>query len=289
MREQFFGKNGLTSTSANHVANLAKEFIQTKEAFLSKLSFVDETTQIINHENQLVTGVATPRTQFENIEKDIFVIANATQLIAWLREGLKEKQDALKNIPDLNTWAKLNNKEVPVAPTSEPYITEADIIKSWPVDKYNAYITAQTFASVYGELIHPKSSYSNARKALTDSFSKPHTVNGYGSETTVVTYKPAYTTDEVDAKFFTLQRTQREYQAKFNQYQYDIQQLIDADKATKDNAYTKAYQDYRNNMSVLNAEYIEWKNQRTKELADLKIVVPEHLKDTFNFIQGLGK
>ena len=37
----FFGESGLTSTSANHVANLAKEFISTNENYLNNISFVN--------------------------------------------------------------------------------------------------------------------------------------------------------------------------------------------------------------------------------------------------------
>ena len=39
----FFGENGLTSTSANHVANLAKEFISSSEKYLNSISFVKTT------------------------------------------------------------------------------------------------------------------------------------------------------------------------------------------------------------------------------------------------------
>ena len=37
----FFGENGLTSTSANHVANLAKEFITSSEEYLNSISFIN--------------------------------------------------------------------------------------------------------------------------------------------------------------------------------------------------------------------------------------------------------
>lgn len=37
----FFGESGLTSTSANHVANLAKEFISSNENYLNNISFIN--------------------------------------------------------------------------------------------------------------------------------------------------------------------------------------------------------------------------------------------------------
>ena len=38
----FFGNNGLTSTSANYIANKAKEYIAELEIKFSKIGFVDE-------------------------------------------------------------------------------------------------------------------------------------------------------------------------------------------------------------------------------------------------------
>lgn len=40
-RNVFFGEKGLTSTSANHIANMAKEFIQVKSAMVEHLRFVN--------------------------------------------------------------------------------------------------------------------------------------------------------------------------------------------------------------------------------------------------------
>ena len=40
----FFGEGGLTSTSANHVANLAKEYAQKQESWLNAVCFYN--TQI---------------------------------------------------------------------------------------------------------------------------------------------------------------------------------------------------------------------------------------------------
>lgn len=43
----FFGTEGLTMTSANHVANLAKEFAKTTEHNLNSVSFIETNLTII--------------------------------------------------------------------------------------------------------------------------------------------------------------------------------------------------------------------------------------------------
>ena len=286
MREQFFSPKGLTSTSANHIANLAKEFIQTQRTYIARLSFVGENTHAGG--NTYITSCATPQEEFDNLTITLNKISQATQLIAWLREGIKEKQNAQVAIPAFETW--LSNQGIECfAPEKPKYLTEADIIKSWDENKYNAFITAQTYASVYGEIIHPQGEYSCARKELTKAIAKPNSVSGQGRDLTVTTLVPAYTIDEVDAKFFELQKIQREHQAKYNQYQHEITNALDIDKATKDSEYSKLYEEYRKTSTQLQNEYTIWKNSEAKRLADLKIVIPDALVDIYNEIQGLGK
>ena len=43
VNEVFFGEHGLTSTSANHLANIAQEKIVSNEAKLKNLNFVTTT------------------------------------------------------------------------------------------------------------------------------------------------------------------------------------------------------------------------------------------------------
>jgi hypothetical protein len=285
MREQFFSPKGLTSTSANHVANLAKEFIQTQKIYIQTLSFVGENKQAGGH--TYITSCATPREEFNNLTTVLNKISQATQLIAWLREGIKEKQKA-QILPDFEQY--LYNKGIELnQPTRDSYIDREDVIKSWNEDKYNAYLTAQTYAAVFGEPIHPDGEYSRARKELGKAISKPNSVTGEGRDLTVTTKVPAYTVAEVDAKFFELQNIQREQQAKFNQYEHEITNAVDLDKATKDAAYEKASKKWTQEYANLYTQYEVWRNAEVKRIADLKISIPGALVDIYKEIQGLGK
>ena len=53
VNEVFFGNHGLTSTSANHLANIAKEKIVSNEAKLKNLNFVTTTVDIVGSEPRL--------------------------------------------------------------------------------------------------------------------------------------------------------------------------------------------------------------------------------------------
>ena len=47
VNEVFYGEHGLTSTSANHLANIAQEKIVSNEAQLKNLNFVTTTVDIV--------------------------------------------------------------------------------------------------------------------------------------------------------------------------------------------------------------------------------------------------
>ena len=288
MREQFFGKKGLTRTSANYTANLAKEYIQSKNMYLNTLRFVGENQQA--NGNTYITSCATPKEEFDQIVPVLNKISQATQLIAWLREAIKEEEKAAENIPQFEMYLQQQGIVVPVMPKRENTISEEDVIKSWDANKYNAYITAQTYAAVFGEFIHPTTGqYSSARKKLTRAISDPSTVEGSGRDLTVITQVPNYTMEEVDSKFFELQGIQREHQAKYNQYRHEITNAVELDNATKDSEFAAAYRAYSEETTKLYNAYKTWLNAERKRIADLKIVIPDALVDIYNEISGLSK
>ena len=288
MREQFFGKKGLTRTSANHIANLAKEYIQSKNMYLNTLRFIGENQQA--NGNTYITSCATPKEEFEQIVPVLNKISQATQLIAWLREAIKEEQNAAENLPSFEMYLQQQGIEAPVCPKRLNTITEEDVIKSWDSNKYNAYITAQTYAAVFGEFIHPTTGqYSHARKKLIRAISDPSEVSGSGRDLTVITQVPNYTMEEVDAKFFELQGIQREYQAKYNQYRHEITNAIELDNANKDIEFSTLYKVYSEENTKLYNEYRNWLNAERKRIADLKIIIPEALVVIYEEISGLSK
>lgn len=94
----YFSENGLTSTSANHIANLAKEYYQTLETKLDNIKFYDEKISLISSSDyKLLRGGITAST-LEETTSDLYKIADAKSLIAWLREAIKAKDNLLREI-----------------------------------------------------------------------------------------------------------------------------------------------------------------------------------------------
>lgn len=95
MKKQFFGDKGLTSTSANHIANLAKEAYERLEAKLNTTSFIRETITVIGSTAETTVKLAQTGliTSAPNILKEI---CEYKSLIAWLREAIIEKENLFK-------------------------------------------------------------------------------------------------------------------------------------------------------------------------------------------------
>ena len=93
----FFGTEGLTSTSANHISNLAKEYSQSLEAELNATSFVEQSIAIVGSMDKTVSDKGTPEI-LDNCSNHIDNIVAAKALIAWLREGIKMKEKYSKDL-----------------------------------------------------------------------------------------------------------------------------------------------------------------------------------------------
>lgn len=284
MRNQFFGDKGLTSTSANHIANMAKEYIKSIQEQIDAISFIDETTSAGGHEYRTKKASTL---SLDELESKLAQISQATQLIAWLREALKEKESA--RIMDLEQWCEENNIIYPSKPSLEKIITEDNIISTWPVDKYNSFLTAQTNASVLGNFVHPGQPYSMARKKLFDSINNPVTVMGSGRDLTVIETYPAKTLEDVDNTFFQLQAKYREWQAKYNQYRHEIDTQIDEDTQKKTDKFDLAVKKYYAETDQIRTDYQSWAIKEKSRIRNLKIVIPDALKKIYDVIQGLSK
>ena len=96
----FFGENGLTSTSANHVANLAKEFISTNENYLNSISFINCKLGLIGSDKDQTYSLGVKNLDDNDIT--LVNIAKCKSLIAWLREAIKAKNALISDINNLS-------------------------------------------------------------------------------------------------------------------------------------------------------------------------------------------
>ena len=291
----FFGESGLTSSSANHVANLSKEAYQQVEKELSSIRFFDKKMSLIGSPSeQLISeGVKSVADVTEKLDR----VAKLKSLIAWLREGIKAKERLLGEVDKLTFEdCGFDIPEQPVAPKREAYLQEDDVIGEWNIKQRNRYYYLETLCAQIGKFIHPDGWFAVEREKMYDIIHNPRNVSGNGRDTVVYHCTPSIKPEEVEDKYMELQKIYRSYQAELNSMKHEIEIALEKDKVSKDSAYKEAWQKYQkeydaysNKLVELNNKLTEIKNCRLAELQKMKIVVPDSLKGVYEEVNSLGK
>ena len=293
----FFKKEGeegvaLTSTSANHIANLAKEYIQGVETQLNNICFFDAEVALVGSTG----GASTIQTGeslevLDSLQSLLEEVAQAKSLIAWLREGIKAKENLLKGLQtiSLEDWCKENGMVKPEAPNYGHILTEIEYYVSLPIKERNRYYQLETEAAVLGKYIHPDGHLSDARKELKDKLQHPHKVDGKGRDALIYTYTPTVDVAEIDNVFFELQKKYREIQAQLNAIKYSCKQAINESTNKVNTEYMAASQKYQAELKDVLGAFKTWKDEKSQEYSKLKIVIPHSLMGIYNTINSLGK
>lgn len=293
----FFKKEGeegvaLTSTSADHIANLAKEYIQGVETQLNNICFFNAEVALIGSFGG-VSIIQTGETHevLNDLQSLLEGVAQAKSLIAWLREGIKAKENLMKDLQtiSLEDWCKENGIAKPEAPNYGHVLTEIEYYISLPIKERNRYYQLETEAAVLGKYIHPDGHLSDARKELKDKLQHPHKVDGKGRDALIYTYTPTVEVAEVDNVFFELQKKHREVQAQLNAMKYNCKQAINESTNKVNTEYMAASQKYQAELKDVLGAFKTWKDEKSQEYSKLKVVIPNSLLGIYNTINSLGK
>lgn len=289
--EIFFGTEGLTSTSANYIANMAKEYYMQREKTLQSMQFYSTSVSVIGSNEKHVIESGINSDSFKNIPIMIADIAKAKSLIAWLREAISAR-DRLKS--EINSFTEaqycaMKGIELPIRPECEDALTEADYWGSMNIKARNTYYELETKCATLGQLIHPGGNYASQRDEAIKKTNAPHKIIGNGRDTNIYTYEVTVPLTEIEEQFFELQKKHREYQANLNSMKFDCQKAIEASEVKVNAEYTAASREYAEKMCIIRAELLEWKKAEITKLGHLKIVIPDSLQEIYTKINSLGK
>ena len=281
----FFGSNGLTNTSANHNANLAKEAYQQLEKELANIRFYNKEMSLIGSNTKELISEGTG--DISEIETKLQKVAQLKSLIAWFREAIKAKERLLKEANNMSF--EDFNLELPERPVKEEYLTADDVVATWNVKQRNKYYYLETLCAQFGEYIHPNGTFSVARQDLLNYIHNPRTVGGNGRDTIVYHYTPSIGSEKVEDTFMHLQNTYRSYQAELNSMKYEIDTALQNDKREKDLKFNEEIGVYNNKANAVSSQLTVLKNKAIATAQNLKIIIPDSLKPVFDEIQALGK
>ena len=281
----FFGENGLTTTSANTIANFAKEAYQYLEDSLNSLQFFTTNVKLLSAGSETLLSLGTD--DIEEIPFSLKEIASLKSLIAWLREAIKAKENLIKEAKKLSY--EDFDIEVPEQPMCEDIITEDDYIASLNIKQRNRYYYLDTICAVLGNYIHPNGAYSKARKKLREVMNNPITISGSGRDAIIYTSSQSIDFDVVEDMFMALQQEYRGYQAELNSMKHQMEIAIQEDSRKKSLAYQEKFAAWSYEMEKLNTELKIKKDKALVDAQNLKIIIPDSLKPIYDRVKDLGK
>lgn len=286
---KFFSTDGkgLTATSANHVANLAKEMVRELEATLQQMSFYNTTVTLIGSNQTNVLSKGVENSDVELVIDRLNQIAKAKSLIAWLREAIKAKDRLLK--ATLNMSVSEYEKKLglePIKPLDNGmYLTEEKYWAEKSVNEYCRYYLTETLAATLGDSVHPGGSIADARKELHYKSANPHDVMGKGRDMVIYNYEPTADEAVVERIYFRLQNQYREAQSILNAMKHECKRAVGESDVRKmvDERQYKAEREKREK------ERDEYVVRTANKLNELRIVIPVALKEVYETVSHLGK
>lgn len=279
-------KDGITSTSANHLANLAKEHIKDAEAQLSGLQLYGSTIELINGDSKILSkGVTT----LSNLQKLIEDIGTMNSFCAWVREAIKVKDELLAKAKNLTNeeYSLLSGKEYPESLESPITVTESDIISEMTIKERMNYLALEAFAAVYGKYIHPDGAISEARNDYYYKLNHPTEVSGQGRDLIIYNYKESVPKEEVETVFNALQGRHREFEKRLNSIKYKIKEEIASRNIKQQQEYQQKLQERALELKAFNSDKQKYIVETCNKISALKIVIPESLKGTFEYLNSL--
>jgi hypothetical protein len=298
MNNVYFSNEGMTSTTANFYANIAKELQNAATERLNNVKFFKTSVAVIGSADKQL--MSTGNTDLDFIFPDLDLVSSYNAFCAWVREAIKEKDNQISEVnrTSIDEWAKANGIELPESPRvpKDPCVfTEQDVLNTWDINKRNKYLRLEAFAATFGKYIHPEGAFSTARKKAHTALNKPITKDGIGRDMVLYYTESTVDIEQVDDLFMALQDKYRSYEKELNQLKAELKEV--ANKVTCDNnaryqvqldEYRASHREYTAQCSDLRAQFNTWRTTEVERISKLKIAIPDVLKPVFKTIKAIG-
>lgn len=287
----FFANEGLTSTSANYIANLAKEMYQSLETKLEDITLYTTEIGILGCKDTNILKEGVSIDFLKEIDSNLIKIAKLKSLIAWLREAIKAKERLIREaqIIEDTAIADILGIVIPESPKAYVRLSEDDIVATWNIKQRNIYYYLDTVCSTIGSYIHPKGDFSLAREKFIKILSEKHIASGSGRDTVIYTRTPTVGLQDVEDTFFQLQNKYREYQAELNSMKHQIEVALQEDDVEKSQKESLEMQEYANAIKSIQCKISEYRKDTVRAMQTLKIVIPDSLKSVYELVSSTGK
>lgn len=289
----YFGtEEGMTSTSATHVSAMANVMVQDIKQHLMGLRLWEKSIRVIGDVECKVEEV---NNTLPEIAEGVKRICKANALIAWLREAVKEREQAQKYVQDmtLDKWMELQGIEKPATPQPPqmPLINFQDyktiLDTGLTVKEYNRFVELNSALAVYGDMIHEKGLLTRQKNELARIMQNPTEVKESGRDTIITRYeadKPDVVDDiytELQARYRKLQAEKNGIDNKWSNQAAEYQVRKRAEYQTELAAWKAECSEWDAQYAELKDKWMTWKKQECDRIAALKIIIPKDLVNLY--------
>lgn len=275
----FFGEKGITSTSANHLANLAKECMESNRRALEGVGFITSTVRLLNGGEAAILTEGRNEQYLSSVPELLKEIAEMNTFCAWMREAIKAKDEELSLIDNANLCDYF--EDLPETPERGIMWNEKDAIATFSIAERMEYYSLEAEAATLGKFIHPDKPFSVARTDMMKRMVQPNKLVGEGVNAMMYHFVPSISSDLVEDYYMQLQQKHRNVEGALNKYKYRIKKLVEEHNLELERKYRDAREVYNMTMQTKGTEFRAWQIEERSKIAALKIVIPEALTKTY--------
>ena len=281
----FFGEKGITSTSANHLANLAKECMESNRRALEGVGFITCTVRLLNGGEAAILTEGRNEQYLSSVPELLKEIAEMNTFCAWMREAIKAKDEELSLIDNANLCDYF--EDLPETPERGIMWNEKDAIATFSIAERMEYYSLEAEAATLGKFIHPDKPFSVARTDMMKRMVQPNKLVGEGVNAMMYHFVPSISSDLVEDYYMQLQQKHRNVEGALNKYKYRIKKLVEEHNLELERKYRDACEVYNMTMQTKGTEFRAWQIEERSKIAALKIVIPEALTKTYEKLKAL--
>ncbi|MCH5239609.1 MAG: hypothetical protein J1F38_05255 [Muribaculaceae bacterium] len=290
------GDKGMTSTSANKLANLAKERNREDMLFIESVRFVNEEMSLLTSPAEkvlLLEGMKGDSADFSKIKEAMLRVARFNSFISWVREAIKAKDSMIGKVKltSLTEWCKKNNIDLPKVPLNkvEEDLEENRAASKIGIEDMARYFINESKASVLGQAIHPEGSIARARKNLMEASIRHSYKEGEGKDMVITTLSPTADIKAVTDFYMSLQSDWRHAESLVNQSKNEWEQADSELRLELTNEYNKKMREHENLTARIKSDWEKWKLEEVRRIGKLKIRIPQTLQPVLDELLALGK
>lgn len=283
--ENILSKNGLTSSEANHITNITKELV--KDLSVDKLALSTSVVVLHGDKHPLDENKKNP-----DWASNILRAGELFGLSAWLKTAIKYKESLLDEITKRPFVSEVNSPDLEAIPMT-PRTEFEDYLNQLNTKDRAEFLLAEAKAAHVGQFVHK---FDKIREA-SENFAPTSFRRSVGlGEEQVILSQRLYTTDELVKEFYNLQKEHRNAEQVVNLYKSRHKEW-QKETLEAHNSEVKAIQSRNTEKQLKQIREIEaaridlenTKMQEKKEISALKIVVPNDLQETLDYVNQYAK